>query len=164
MFQEVVFVSDFPKEINRNKAQQLHADGKASLSYRDGYSMYHLNGINVPEKLALTPANKLKAKDIIKEENADYRREGLRKIGEKRAIEELGAETVDTFKCPVGGKYELLMLDIGLESKRPYLKMKNPSLKNVYHYEGVAPGTKTCKEALAFRLSQKTYIAPKELT
>jgi hypothetical protein len=57
--------------------------------------------------------------------------------------------------------YELLILNMGDGRRRPYLKMKNPSIKT-WHIEGVAPEIKTVKEALAWR--NGTDEAPEVLT
>jgi len=48
------------------------------------------------------------------------------------------------------GDYELLLLDLGDGRRRPYLKMRNPSL-GVYHIEGVHPDCSTVVEALRWR-------------
>lgn len=50
--------------------------------------------------------------------------------------------------------YELLVLDTG-DRKRPYLKMRNPSI-GTYHIEGVGRECKTVAEALAFRMKRVT--------
>src|SRR3990167_5042032 len=82
---------------------------------------------------------------LFKEQNAEIRREIVRKIGMERIILKCGATVLDK-----KGDYELLAFDIGDGRIRPYLKMKNPSIFT-WHVEGVAPGIKTVDEALTWR-------------
>jgi hypothetical protein len=103
----------------------------------------------MPKEYVETPWDKLDPKLIIKETNAEVRRELVRKIGIERVVEKLGAKVLDK-----KGDYELIMLDIGDNNLRPYLKMKNPSI-GVYHIEGVQPGCKTVDDALNFRNGTK---------
>lgn len=163
LYPEIAFVSDFPEEINRNPEKRLHADGKAAMQYRDTYGVYCLNGIVVPQKLIETPAKELKAKEWLKESNVDIRREAFRKIGIEKVVTDLGGKTIDKFKSKVGGEYELILCDIGLDSPRPFLKMMNQSIGE-YHIEGIPVGTKTVEQALAWRNGFDKYIEPKILT
>ena len=82
---------------------------------------------------------------VVKSQNAEQRAAAVRKIGVERVCAELGARVVDR-----QGEYELLMLYIGDERRRPYLKMRNPSV-GIYHIEGVPVGTATVEAALHAR-------------
>jgi len=128
-----------------NNQEQLHYNGDGAVVWEDGSKYYFLNGINVPEEIAITPHRLLNPKLLLTETNAEIRREIVRKIGIERVCDELNAYTKDTY-----GDYELLLLDIGDRRQRPYLKMKNPSL-GVYVIEGVHPQCNTVLQALAWR-------------
>lgn len=123
----------------------LHQDMGPAVKYPDGYAVYALNGVRVPEEIAMTPAEKIDPVVLLKETNAEIRREIVRKIGIERVVQKLGAETIDK-----DDDYELLLLDLKDGRKREYLKMNNPSI-GVVHIEGVPPGTKTVAQALEFR-------------
>ena len=123
----------------------LHHDGGPALLYPDGFAVYALNGIRVPREISVTPHSKLDPRLILREPNADVRREIVRKIGIERICRDMNAQTIDRFD-----DYELIVLDIGDGKRRPYLKMKNPSI-GVYHIEGVPPMITTVKEALSWR-------------
>ena len=97
----------------------------------------------------MTPYEKLDALQTLKEKNAEVRREGIRKIGIERVCQKLKTKTLD-----IDGDYELMLLDLGDNRERPYLKMRNPSI-GVYHIEGVAPNIKTVDEALNWRNGTK---------
>lgn len=143
--ENVAFVCIRPFKIFRNTQLNLHNDKAMAIEWRDGYGEYVLNGVFVDKELVLTPTEKLDPTMLLKEKNAEIRREIVRKIGLERIVSKLGAETLDK-----QGDYELLLLDLKDGRKREYLKMKNPSI-GVFHIEGVPPGTKTVKEALFFR-------------
>lgn len=122
----------------------LHADGESALEYSDGFSLYMLNGVQVPKAVALTPWDKLDPHLILTEKNAEVRREIVRKIGIERICAKLNAKVLDR----EGEMYELLELSSGENrASYPFLKMLNPSI-GCYHIEGVPVGTKTVKQAL----------------
>jgi len=101
----------------------------------------------VPENLVMTEAENINCTLILKETNAEVRREYIRKIGIDKVIEKLGAKTVQKSSDNV---YELLNFDIIDGTYRPYLKMKNPSI-GTWHVEGIHPDCKTIDQALGFR-------------
>ena len=69
----------------------------------------------------------------------------VQRVGIERVCQLFEAECVDTQE-----DYALLLLDLGDGRKRPYLKMRNPSI-GVYHIEGVAPNIRTVQAALNWR-------------
>lgn len=158
LFENVAFVCIRPYVVKRNSAGDLHCVDGPAIAWSDGYSEYALNGVWMEEKIVMTPVEKLDAKTILKEKNAEVRREIVRKVGIEKICRDLDSEILDQF-----GDYELLGLKLGDGRVRPYLKMKNPSI-GTYHIEGVHPNVKTCEEALAWRNGQKKYVAPKILT
>jgi len=145
LFENVAFACIRPAEVHRNSAGDLHSVKGMAISWKDGYGEYALNGVWVDKDIVMTPAEQLDPRIIFKEKNAEVRREIVRKIGMERTIVKCGAKTLDK-----RGSYELLTFDIGDGRERPYLKMRNPSIK-CFHVEGVAPGIKTVNEALKWR-------------
>ena len=133
----------------RNNRKILHCTDGPALS-SDWENLYYLNGVFVTEEIVMTPAEKLEPVIILKEENAEVRREIVRKIGVERICENLKAKCIDT-----ENDYELLLLDLQDGRNRPYLKMKNSSI-GIYHIEGVHPNCKTVKEALEWRNKSKS--------
>lgn len=154
----ICFVVDFPKVIERNVESRLHRDGGPALEYRDTYSLYSLNGIRVTKEIAETKPGDITKEMITKEQNADIRREIIRKVGNERLLALLDYTVIDSF-----GEYELITFNIGDGRIRPYLKMINPSIGCV-HVEGVSPEIKTVKEAITFRNGLKEYEAPLALS
>jgi hypothetical protein len=144
--------------VNLNSRLQPHCDGGAAIEWRDGWKLFYLNGVLVPEEVAVTPAESLDPAVILREGNVEVRKEIVRKIGVERILQKLGGRIIDTWNG-----YELIVLDIPDMSIRPaYLKMRNPSI-GTYHVEGVPPRIKTCREALSWRVGDLTWN-PKQLT
>ena len=165
--------SEKPVEININEEMVLHKDGGPAITFKDGFSVYALNGIRVPKEIAETPFDELDPKLVLTEENAEVKREVVRKIGVERLIghPDFNTEVIDKFE-----NYELLLLDIedvqerGFGSRedssprrRPYLKMLNPSI-GTWHVEGVHPDCKTVRQALAWRNGHEDFSKPQKLT
>lgn len=59
---------------------KLHHDGGASVKYRDGFCMYHLNGVAVPKWLAVTPAQDIDVKELDNITNIKVRKQFLIKV------------------------------------------------------------------------------------
>lgn len=162
---EFCIVSDFPTQILQDDQHRGHCFDGPYIKWSDGTGIYQIHGINVPAWICETPRNEFTKEMILKEENVDYRRCIIQKIGITKAIEILGAEVVDTYDSQIGGRYELLMIDYDNRgTKRPYLKMSNPSLNDTFHVEGVEPNIKTAKAAIMYRNGLKTFIEPVSLS
>jgi len=157
-FPEVVVISDFPESIKLNEDKRLHNGEGASLRYRDGFEIFSLNGVRVTKEVALLTAKEITKEIILKEKNADVRREIVRKLSATQLVSTLGGNVIDTYK-----DYELLLIDLGDNRKRPFLKMINPSL-GVPLVEGVHPDVRTVKDALNYRNGLNEYVDPIALT
>lgn len=153
LFENVAIVSDFPKSIKVNNEGSLHSDKGASMEFRDGFALYNLNGIAVSKEVATIKPTAITKDLIVKEENADIRREIIRKLTAEQLVNTLDATVMDTKRVTIKGKkitYELLNISLNGDRVRPFLKMNNPSIEAV-HVEGVSPECKTVDEALKFR-------------
>jgi hypothetical protein len=123
---------------------RLHRDGGAAIAY-DGFDVYALNGVRVPRWLAINGQSEIDPKRVTEIENAEVRREFVRKIGIDRIYHAMGGEVLDGH-----GTYELVALDLRDGRRRPYLKMLNPSI-GVWHLEGVHPDCQTVQQAINYR-------------
>jgi len=139
-----VVYSDCPF-VHRN-ASGLHMDGGPALEYADGTRCWGLNGVGVPQELAETKAEELECKKWIQEQNAEVRREFVRKVGVERLMVKLGSKRLDKKE-----DYELHEIDLGGRTGAwPALKMLNPSI-GIWHVEWVDKACKTVREALTWR-------------
>jgi len=133
------------QEVHRNSNGDLHNEHGMSIKYRDGWGFYSLNGVTVPEWMVLKKPEDIDPKELMKIDNAQIRTEFVRKVGIDRCFYKLG-KVIDKF-----GDYELGLLELGDGRKRPYLKMKNPSVPDLWHVEGVHPSCLTVSSALTWR-------------
>ena len=139
-----IMVCNHPKKIHL-KNNKLHNENGMAIYWPDGWGLYLLNGVRMSKDIVMTPADKLDCKLILKEKNAEIRKEIVKKIGVDRVIKELNTEIIDKHN-----DYQLLLLDLQDGRKRPYLKMINPSTGDI-HIEGVHPDCKTVRQAINFR-------------
>ena len=148
-YQNVVFMCERPAIQLVNERGQLHCDTGPALLCRDGFPVWALNGVRCKESHVMTPAGKMEATDIMKEENVEIRRELIRKVGVERMLAKLPHRVLNK-----QGDYELLSVDFpGLVQDARYLKMLNPSI-GVWHMEGVERACKTVQEAINWRAGE----------
>jgi len=180
MREGTAYISVKPILVMRNDAGDLHCENGPAIAWRDGYEEYFLNGVAVSKDLVMTPPEKIDAHTIIKEQNAEVRREIVRKVGIDIVCQKLNSKVLDRKMVSydqqhaasqpevagitgtgVDSEYELITLDLGDGRERPYLKMLNPSI-GVWHVEGVHPDCKTVDAAIAWR--NQTEELPNTLT
>ena len=161
-YKGICFISEKPVEINwKNKL--LHKDGGPSVKWADGYSMFNLNGVKVPEYLAVTESGKLELDWFNKQENADVRAEFIRKYGVDR-MKSLGRKIDSHEKYNnvwwTKSKYELIDMSAIFKTVKyaPFLGMVNMTT-GTYHLEGVEPKCKTIGDAMRFRCGEEVEIA-----
>ena len=156
MHPDFCMVSDRPEVLLVNAENQPHCTSGPFCRWRDGSKLYSVNGVRVPAWLVETPAEALDPARFAGIENAEVRREFVRKVGIERICSKLGTEVLDR-----QGDYELHMVPLGgTTGEHPYLKMRNPSI-DVWHMEAVAKGCRTVEQALRFRNGGKfRHIAP----
>lgn len=157
-------ISDRPRKLMVNDRNHPHCFDGPFCEWADGSAIYSINGIRIPGWIAKTKREEFTKEMILNETNVDYRRSIIQKIGIERTIELLGAETIDRYDSPVGGQYELIAIDYdGRGEKRPFLKMKNPSV-DAWHIEGCPPNIRTVKDAICYRNGLSVFEEPQELS
>lgn len=163
-FEKKCLICERPQEIHMNEKEKLHKDGGPAVRFKDGFSVYSLNGIRVPEYLALTQGPDLDTLKVIGEKNVDVRREGLRKIPLERIIKDTRAKELDIWKDDSKSWCDYVLYDMDFKDGkiRRVLKMKNPSVLDSIHFERVEDDIKTVKQALAWRNGQEDYLNPKQ--
>jgi len=143
-FKDICFISDKPVLINK-KDMRLHSETGPALSFKDGYSLWCLNGINVPRWLVETKAEDIDPELAIKEKNVDVQREIIRKIGAERMLKKLNAKALDVYKDDKTGlSYTLYRMNIG-NIDRKYLHFEHASMKGVFYTKPIPP---ECEKAM----------------
>ncbi|MBN1489914.1 MAG: hypothetical protein JXA69_08355 [Phycisphaerae bacterium] len=146
MHPRFVMISDPPQEIHWNAEGYLHNATGPAFAFSDGWRAFALNGTIVPEWLATTSAEQIDPRRILDFRNSQARSEFVRKVGIERICHACQAKVIDK-----QGDYELLLLNLRDRRRRPFLKMLNPSVPELWHVEGVHPSCNTVAEALAWR-------------
>ena len=95
-----VIVSDHPSEIHTERvgpdgrnSHRLHNDNGPSISFRDGWALYHVHGVRVPEYVVAHP-ERITVLAIESEANAEVRRVMMSRYGEARYIQDCGAQCI----------------------------------------------------------------------
>jgi hypothetical protein len=163
-YQNICVISERPCEIHMD-GTQIHRDGGPAIHYMDGFAVYALHGVQIPEWLVMTPKEELDSTKILALPNAQQRAEGVKKIGISAMLSALKWERIDKMDG-----YELGSIEYEGRRIGPYLSMQNPSTGE-RHVEGVGTPNggvdetvKTCEQALSWRNGTKTYIKPEIIT
>jgi hypothetical protein len=168
----LVVISRKPVKAHRDDRNRPHKDGGKVFEWADGWGFYMLHGVRVPEWLVMTPAEKIILSDIFKESNVEIRHEAVLKIGNdvfySRLMAEGNGKEIDKQKYYLRETdnkvflensedglrlqwYTLISFDLNLGEPFVVLKMENPSLPGIWHYENVKPTDKTIEDALETR-------------
>lgn len=153
MHPKFCLVSDFPQILRVNSRNQPHAEFGPSHRWRDGFSIWHLNGVRVEQWMAESHPDDLDARRVLQIENVDQRREVIRRMGSERLVAQLEAKVLDVETREVGGRYELLAIDMNHGEPWRFLKMVNQSIGAV-HVEAVPRQCETVRHAINWRASQ----------
>ena len=154
---ELCIVCQPPTQIHKNTSG-LHNENGPAVSYGGENEIYALNGVVMGKDYVITSSHKISAETILKEPNAEVRRELIRKVGIERMLTSLPHKLLQK-----RGNYELYSLNLSDEVKDArYLKMTNPSI-GVFHLEGVAPEIDTIEAALNWR-NQNMFTDAEVLT
>ena len=155
----VCIISDRPESIKIRNGR-LHSENSPAIKYTDGFSVYSLNGIPMKPEYVLTPASEITPDIILGEQNVDMRRELIRKVGVQKLrdcgkpIEQVGSyQLLDMASVFAGIQYA------------PHLLMKNPSVDDTWHFEGVSSECKTIEQAINWRAGNiKIQWSPAQLS
>ena len=153
-YENVVFISDNPTSITLDSQGRLHHEEAPAMMYEDGYSLFYMNGIQVPKWAIESDRADIDPKKVLALENTEQRMVLMRYVGLSNYLKELKAETIHEYEG-----YKLMYLEVENQVLGPYLYMKCPSSGREF-LEGVGdpfdeltidPDIKTCQDALKWR-------------
>jgi Mg/Co/Ni transporter MgtE len=93
-FDGVCFVSEKAKNIHWDDRDRLHSDNSKAVEYPDGWGLYSINGVKVPEKVVLAPET-ITIEEIQSETNLETRRVMIERYGPPRYLEALDCTVLD---------------------------------------------------------------------
>ena len=83
LHEKFCIVADFPSALMTDEQHRPHNPDGPSHAWRDGWSLYHWNGVRVPAQVILAPET-LTAEQITKEQNQEVRRVMIERMGWER--------------------------------------------------------------------------------
>ena len=103
MHEDFCMVSDFPEFVKKDEKNRPHCATGASHRWRDGWELYHLNGVRF-EKAEFNKftSGKMDALDIMNEKNQDKKRVMIMNYGNEKLIKELQAVELSREKDAIG--------------------------------------------------------------
>ena len=141
------FVSDRPLSLHMAEGpsgQRLHNETGPSLAFRDGWQLWHIDGVEVDEQIVLRPETQT-LRQIQEETNVEVRRIRIERFGWKRYLKEVGAVVIDQRRNDIEATHEALMRTPG-NNGETVLVCGCPSTARVFALR--VPGTvTTCAEA-----------------
>lgn len=171
-------IADRPVEYHSTKLysvdSRLHNPVGPAIKFKDGYSVWALNGVLMYSELDTfkaviranngTPVPDI-ARRILSVRNVEQRAELIKLYGIDKLFWDLKPRKLDADEID-GHPYELYAVKVYEDIARIYIKMQNPSVDEV-HIEAVHPDCKTVKEALAWRntgIVTNNFVSPMVLT
>ena len=146
--QNVLAISDRPNSLNRDEQGRLHCESGPSISYRDGWSMYHWHGVKVDAYVVENP-EKITIGLIESEKNAEVRRVMIERYGQAKYLLDSGAVEIQRddfgalFRKEIPGDEPLVMVKVVNSTPEPDGGFKDYFLR-------VPPSMKTAHEAVAW--------------
>jgi len=157
-YKNIAFISEKPIQINWDNNNMLHNDSDLAVKYSDGYGMAMVHGVKVPDYVVLEP-NKITAKDIEAEGNAEVRRVKIDKYGQSRYLIDSGAKEIHRddwgvlYRKDVPDDEPIVMVKVVNTTPEPDGTFKD-------YFIRVPQETERAKQAVAwsFRKTEEEYL------
>jgi hypothetical protein len=162
-YKDFVMVCERPQMINMD-AGRLHNASGPSISWSDGWALYHWHGVRVTERLIMRP-EEYTAEEIKKETNSEVVRALAERLGWDRFLEKIGVLSKDKWvDSTTGLQYELLEAQHHFnESQGKWLRMTSPMLQDgsqPNYLEPVPAGIKTAQAARRWQIANPDGTEP----
>lgn len=104
---DILLVSQRPISVHWNDDRQLHNESGPAQEWSDGYGIYSIDGVRVPEDVVLRPQDQT-IDDIHKERNEEVRRIRIERFGWSRYLHESEAKLDAVAQNDIEGTMEAL--------------------------------------------------------
>ena len=151
--QQVCWVSERHNILARDERGRLHSIAGPAVAYPDGWAIYAVHGVRVPEQVITAPQT-LTIKQIEYETNAEVRRVMVERFGMERFILESGAQLVHTDECGALYRKELSQ-DEPLVAVHVVNSTPEPDGSVKKYILRVPPTIQTAREAVAWTFNLK---------
>ncbi len=156
-FEDVCFVGSYPKSTALDDQGRLSSRSGPSVVYEDGYEVYGLDGIVLPQKFVLSPES-ITVEEIENESNVAVRQMLMASYGLSRFLKDSNAELISKDEC--GELYRKNMIN---DEPLMMVLVINSTMEadgtHRHYFLRVPPTVTTAKEAVAwsFHMSEQTY-------
>jgi len=153
LFWDWAFISSKPEFIHRDERGLLHCETGPAVHYPDGFSVFAIHGVRVPEKVVIAPES-IVISEIESERNAEVRRVMIDRYGSERYLMESGAEEVHRddfgilYRKEILGDESLVMVKVVNSTPEPDGSFKDYFLR-------VPPTMERARQAVAWTFGKK---------
>jgi hypothetical protein len=150
---EICWVSERHSVLQRDTRGRLHSLTDAAVSYPDGWKIYAVHGVRVPEYVILNP-EKITIEIIEKENNSEIKRIMIDRFGQDRYLKESGATLINTdqygklYRKEIENDEPLVMVNVINSTKEADGTSKE-------YWIRVPPDIKTSREAVSWTFGIK---------
>jgi hypothetical protein len=161
--ENICWVSERHCSLKRDEQGRLHSLNSPAIEYPDGWKIYAVHGVRVPESIIISPET-ITIKDIEDQDNVEVKRVMIDQYGPDKYLVDSGAQLIH--KDAYGELYKK-----GVKGDEPIVMVKvinstpeSDGTSNNY-YLRVPPDTKTARAAVAWTFGlQASKYKPKVQT
>ncbi|PJF38186.1 MAG: hypothetical protein CUN55_18290, partial [Phototrophicales bacterium] len=140
-FKNLCIVVKQPQHVRFDDQKRIHCENDSCIAWDDGYKLYAINGVVVPEKVVLNPET-ITIQEIQSEENQEKRRIMIERYGADKYLGEIDAQVIDVdIRGVHGAGPRALMRE---PNGNQWLVCNDGSTDRVYHLF-VPDSIKTCR-------------------
>ena len=158
-FLDLCIITDKPTGLHRDDPSRLHNENGLAIGYSDGWGIYAIHGVRVPDWVVLHP-DQITVEKINGESNSEIRRIMVQRYGFDRYIKDVGATPLHTDET--GTLYRLGVND---ENNDPitvvHVVNSTPEPDGTYkdYFLMVPPNMNRAKQAVAwtFEMNERDY-------
>jgi hypothetical protein len=153
LFWDWAFVSARPECVRRDGQGRLHCETGAAIRYPDGFSVFAIHGVRVPEKVVVSPKS-ITIPEIESEGNAEVRRVMIQRYGMERYLMDSQAEEVHRddfgvlYRKKIPGDESLMMVKVVNTTPEPDGSFKDYFLR-------VPPTMARARQAVAWTFGKE---------
>ncbi len=107
-YDDVCIISNRPSTVRMDQRDRIHDYNLPCVEFRDGWKVYAIHGVRVPEKYILTQIEKINPSEVLKESNAEVRTAVIKKCGFGHFRKHLKSKIVSS-----SNNNELIEFDLG---------------------------------------------------
>lgn len=151
--EDQAYISARPEYFKFDEQNRLHCETGAAVRYPDGFSVFAIHGVRVPEKIVLAPQS-ITASEIESEENTEVRRVMIERYGQKRYLKDSGAVEVHRddfgvlYRKKLPGDEDLVMVKVLNSTPEPDGSFKDYFLR-------VPPTMERARQAVAWTFGKE---------